>query len=98
MFIEIILTQISSQIQITLMVLTVIVIPLSIWGVGVETRFGKRKGETALNSVEIENQGKDIDCLKEDVKGTNEELKQNHKEVMDSLHQIELQLKDKKDK
>lgn len=70
-----------------LTILAIIVIPLIIWAVNVEKRF-----EQVLTNA------KEIEVLKTNQKEQRSENQNNHDEVMTQLHQIELQLKDKKDR
>ena len=70
-----------------LTILAIIVIPLMIWGVNVEKRFEKV----------IENTS-DINTLQMYSKDSEKTIQKNHIEVMKQLHNIELQLKDKKNR
>lgn len=70
-----------------LTILAVIVIPLMVWGVNVERRF-----EHVIDN------SKEIQTLKEYTLKSSEKTQLNHDEVMGQLHNIELQLKDKKDR
>ena len=70
-----------------LTILSVIVIPLMVWGVNVERRF-----EHVLENT------KEIEVLKDYSIKASEKTQLNHDEVMGQLHNIELQLKDKKDR
>lgn len=67
--------------------LAIIVIPLLIWGFRVESGLGQTRNNT-----------EDIIELKKDSKLTNIIMQKNHIEVMKGLHNIELQVKDKKDR
>ena len=67
--------------------LGIIVIPLIIWGNSIETRFER----VIVNSNEIED-------LKIESKNADVTIQNNHIEIMQQLHNIELQLKDKKDR
>lgn len=70
-----------------LAVLSIIVIPLFVWGASVETRFGK-----VIDNTE------DIEEVKKAVKSA-ENTEQEHFEALyDKLHVIELSLKDKQDR
>ena len=64
-----------------------IIIPVIIWGANVERRF-----EQVIHNTE------DVKVLKAEVKEAAKISQKNHNEVMDGLHKIELQLKDKQDK
>ncbi len=70
-----------------LTILTIIIIPLMIWGVNVERRFEKVIQNTS-NIKSLEMYSKDSE----------ETIQKYHIEVMEQLHNIELQLKDKKDR
>lgn len=67
--------------------LAIIVIPLLIWGFRVESGLS-----------DIKNNSIDIIELKKDSRLTNIIMQKNHIEVMKGLHNIELQVKDKKDR
>ena len=66
---------------------TPVELPLMVWGVNVEKRFEQV----------IDNTG-DVKELRMDSKATKRTIQQNHNEVMGGLHNIQLQLKDKKDR
>ena len=68
-------------------ILGIIIIPLIIWGKNVETRL-EHVLVNAEQIIEIKRELKDI-------KDTNQE---NHEELIELLHKIELQLKDKEDR
>ena len=68
-------------------ILGIIIIPLIIWGKNVETRL-EHVLVNAEQIIEIKRELKDI-------KDTTQE---NHEELIDLLHKIELQLKDKEDR
>lgn len=70
-----------------LTILSVIVIPLLIWGVSIETRF-----------KQVIQNSKDIEVVTFDLNQSHEKIEQNHLEIMLQLHNIELQLKDKKNR
>lgn len=70
-----------------LSILAILVFPLIIWGVSIETRFKQV----------IENT-KDIDAVTIDLNSNHQKVETNHLEIMVQLHNIELQLKDKKDR
>lgn len=67
--------------------LSIIVIPLMIWGVNVERRF-----ETVIKNSE------EIKALKTTLNNYIRDSNENHIEIMEQLHNIELQLKDKKNR
>ena len=70
-----------------LTILAVLIIPLVIWGATIESRFEQVKtNKTNIEKLERVDTDSAI------------ERKKNHEEVMDLLHRIELQLKDKQDK
>jgi hypothetical protein len=64
-----------------------ILIPVIIWAVSVETRFG----DVAVNT-------KDINVLKADLKESSKDNQDNFDKVLDKLHLIDLNMKDKKDR
>lgn len=70
-----------------LTILSIIIIPLMVWGVNVERRF-----EQVISNTEdikkLENNSGDLMSL----------ILENHKETMEGIHSLELQLKDKKDR
>jgi hypothetical protein len=66
---------------------SVIVLPLIVWGVSVE----KTKQTVAGNSVEIT-------LLKTELKQSEKSNQENFDEVLEKLQDIQLQLKDKKDR
>lgn len=68
-------------------ILGIIIIPLIIWGKNVETRL-EHVPVNAEQIIEIKRELKDI-------KDTTQE---NHEELIELLHKIELQLKDKEDR
>lgn len=68
-----------------------IIIPLVIWGGTVEKRFVK-------TTVKIENNIDNINFLKKDLKDLSTSNQINFEKVLSKLHNIELSLKDKKDK
>ena len=70
-----------------LTILAIIIIPLMVWGINVERRFE----QVIDNTTEIKE-------LKTEKKEMNNIISENHEEVMNGLHNIELQLKDKKDR
>lgn len=70
-----------------LAILAVLVIPLFIWGVNVEKRFEK----TITNSEKIK-------VLKQDLKETKQSTEDKYDKILEKLQDIELQLKDKKDR
>ena len=70
-----------------LALLSIIVIPLLIWGVNVERRFEHVKANT-----------EDINIITEIILTNQKRIQANHDEVMKGLHIIELQVKDKKDR
>lgn len=70
-----------------LTILSIIIIPMIIWGVNVEKRF-----EKVISNTE------DIKVLQERANSSAITIQNNHKEVMMGLHNIELQLKDKKNR
>ena len=74
-----------------LTILSIIVIPLIVWGVNVEVR-NKAQNSAILNNKE------DITEVKRDTKVMVGLIQMNHDETMKGLHNIELQLKDKKDR
>jgi len=67
--------------------LSVIVIPLLIWGINVERRFE----HVIINT-------KDINTVTGIILSNQKRIQDNHDEVMTGLHIIELQVKDKKDR
>lgn len=67
--------------------LSMIVIPLIIWGVNVERRF-----ETVIDNKQ------EIQALKVNFGNLIHDMNDNHEEEMKKLHLIELQLKDKKNR
>jgi hypothetical protein len=71
--------------------LAIIIIPLLIWGVNLEVR-DSRQDKDIFNNKE------DITEIKEDTRIMVELIQMNHNETMKGLHNIELQLKDKKDR
>lgn len=79
-----------------------VVIPLSIWGVTVEKKFVGTKKDITTNSKSILSQKIELDNVKNEFKSKvrylNRVQEKNHNEVMEGLHKIELQLKDKKDR
>jgi len=70
-----------------LTILSIIVIPLMVWGVNVERRF-----EQVIDNAN------DIESITIELNGSRDDIQTNHLEVMKQLHNIELQLKDKKDR
>ena len=64
-----------------------IIIPIIIWGSNVERRF-----EQVIHNTE------DIEVLKNDLKETSKTNQENFDKVFEYLHNIELELKDKKDR
>lgn len=90
------------NLPIALTILTVIVIPLSIWGVSVEKKFVGTKRDINTNSNELLVQKKELADVEKEFKSKvrylNGVQEKNHKEVMIGLHNIQLQLKDKKDR
>ncbi|MAF37137.1 hypothetical protein CL622_08555 [archaeon] len=70
-----------------LSILAIVIIPLLIWGFSVEAM---RK--------DVERNTNDITEIKSEAKEIKLQNTKNHNEVMDKLHEIELQLKDKKDR
>lgn len=70
-----------------LTILAIIIIPLFIWGINVEVKL-----------EQVNDNSEDIVELKKDSKLTNIIMQKNHIEVMKQLHNIELQVKDKKDR
>lgn len=70
-----------------LVLIVSILIPLIIWGTTIEVRFS----QVITNTEEIND-------LKTENKKLNIMIQQHHLEVLEVLHIIELQLKDKKDK
>jgi cell division protein YceG involved in septum cleavage len=70
-----------------LTILAIIIIPLFIWGINVEVKL-----------EQVNDNSEDIIELKKDSKLTNIIMQKNHIEVMKQLHNIELQVKDKKDR
>jgi len=70
-----------------LTILSIIVIPLMVWGVNVERRF-----EQVIYNAN------DIESITIELNGSRDDIQTNHLEVMKQLHNIELQLKDKKDR
>lgn len=87
---------------IALTVLSLVVIPLSIWGVRVENRFVGTKRDINTNSKELLVQKTEIKNVEKEFKSKvrylNKVQEDNHKEVMLSLFNIQLKLKDKKDR
>ena len=93
---------VTEPLPIALAILSAVVIPLSIWGVSVEKKFVGTKKDINTNSkgllaqkIDIENVEKE---LKSKVRYLNGVQEKNHKEVMMGLHNIQLELKDKKDR
>jgi hypothetical protein len=85
------LEPISVPIELIIGAITIIGVPLSVWSYKVERRLIERKIATNLISKEILNQSKEID-------GVKEKMSENHEEVINGLHKIELAMKDKKDR
>lgn len=92
----------TEPLQIALSLLAVVVIPLSIWGVSVEKKFVGTKKDITTNSKAILFQKVELDNVEKEFKSKvrflNGVQEKNHKEVMTGLHNIQLQLKDKKDR
>lgn len=70
-----------------LALLAVIVIPLIIWGVSVEKRF-----------EQVTTNNNNIVTITLDSKEDREKMQENHDEVIEELHLIKLELKDKADR
>lgn len=64
-----------------------IILPVIIWGANVERRF-----EQVIHNT------KDIELLQKDLKEASDKNQENFNKVFEYLHNIELELKDKKDK
>ena len=64
-----------------------IILPVIIWGANVERRF-----EQVIHNTQ------DIELLKKDLKEASNKNQENFDKVFEYLHNIELELKDKKDK
>ncbi len=83
-------------------ILSVIVIPLSIWGVTVEKKFVGTKKDITTNSRQLLVQKTELEKNKIEfqskVRYLNGVQEQNHKEVMKELHKIQLKLIGKKDR
>lgn len=65
-----------------------ILIPILIWGVGVERSIAKSRAE-------IENNKKEIEELKGNYKTLKITIDDNHKELINGIHSLDLKLKDK---
>jgi len=70
-----------------LTVLAIIVLPLLLWGINVEKRLEK-----------VINNSEEIKLLKTELKDSKKSNQDNFDEVLEKLHNIELVLKDKKDR
>lgn len=90
------------NVPLAISILAVIVIPLSVWGVTVEKRFVSTANGVDTNKNLITGQEKETDEVKKEfrskVRFLNKTQEDNHKAVMEQLHQIQLQLKDKIDR
>jgi len=74
-----------------LAIISILVLPLIGWGVSVEKRFTKEEENTKINELRISN-------LEDEMKKSNEVAAYRHKEVIQSLHRIELKVENKKDR
>jgi len=92
----------TETLPIALTILAVVIIPLSVWGVNVEKKFVETKKDINTNSKGLLSQKKEIADIEKEFKSKvrylNGVQEKNHKEVMIGLHNIQLQLKDKKDR
>lgn len=75
-------------------ILSIIVLPLIGWGVSVETRFEGSKS----NTLEIEENKKEIESLQQKLEEKAKSDNANFILVLEKLHEIELELKDKKNR
>ena len=75
-------------------ILSIIVLPLIGWGVSVETRFEGSKA----NTLEIEENKKEIETLQQKLEEKAKSDNANFILVLEKLHEIELELKDKKNR
>ena len=77
-----------------LAIISVLVIPILVWGVSVETRFESTKE----NEEDISENKKSIKDIKSKLEDKAKSDNANFVLVLEKLHEIELQVKDKKDR